>query len=155
MLKINRGWTLKRLRRRIYVCHMDFKNKSVPSWSSIIRGYYLHPYIINRVVRPYYGLKFYKKSEAEKFFPPKFVFENISWSCQCSSKFKFWIFSKHHWICCTIQILPPFISSFPTSAEEVENINFSLLHFPQCLIHSIPVFSRRIHITCIHASLLL
>ena len=35
-------------------------------------------YIINRVVRPYCCLKFYKKSEAEKFFPPKFVFENIS-----------------------------------------------------------------------------
>ena len=80
MLKINRGWTLKRLRRRIYVCHVEFKNKSVPSWSSFIKDI---TYIINKVGPPYYCLKFYnKKSEAEIFFPPKFEFENISWSWQ-------------------------------------------------------------------------
>ena len=33
-----------------------------------------------------------------------------------------------------IQNLRLFISSFQTSAEEVQNVKFSLLHFPQSII---------------------
>ena len=67
------------------------------------------------------------ESEAENSRPSVFEFENISWNCQwCSSKWRKNSNCKYfqNIFCCqnVIQNLPPFISSFPTSAEVVKNI---------------------------------